>query len=141
MPKKTKRSKNSKNKKDVQKRSLEFKDDMQEYAKIKKSLGDRRLIVTLPDSTEKMAIIPGRFRKRCWMKIGDIILISFREFQKEKIDVCYKYDADEARLLLEYNEIPPFFAGVGTGEESKGDEDLGFDFEDDKAVELNFDDI
>jgi translation initiation factor 1A len=141
MAKKTKRSKNSKNKKDNQKRALEFKDDMQEYAKIEKSLGDRRIMVVLPDSTKKMAIIPGRFRKRCWMKVGDIILISYREYQKEKIDVCYKYDADEARLLMEYNEIPPFFAGTGTGEENKAEEDLGFDFEDDKAVEINIDDI
>jgi len=140
MAKKTKRSKNSKNKKDVQKRSLEFKDDMQEYAKIEKSLGDSRVIVVLPDSTKKMAIIPGRFRKRCWMKIGDIILISYREYQTEKLDVCYKYDADEARLLLEYNEIPSFFGGIGTGEESKTEEDSCFDFEDDK-VEINIDDI
>ena len=146
MAKKKKRAKNSKNKKDNQKRALEFKDDMQEYAIMSKMLGDRRIMVTLPDKSEKLAIIPGRFRKRCWMKVGDVLLVSYRDFQTKKLDVCHKYDADEARLLESYNEIPPFFLdnSSGGGDEEE-DDGIVFEIddvdEDGKKVELNFDDI
>ena len=74
-----------------------------------KMLGDRRIMVRLPDHTEKMAIIPGRFRKRCWMKAGDVLLASYREFQNDKLDIIYKYTPEEARKLVNYKEIPSFF--------------------------------
>ena len=94
----------------IEKRSLLYKDDMQEYAKMTKMLGDRRIMVMLPDKTEVMAIIPGRFKKRCWMKAGDTLIVSRRDFQESKWDVCYKYNEDEVRVLLKKDEIPPFFA-------------------------------
>ena len=72
-------------------------------------LGDRRIMVMLPDKTEVMAIIPGKFRKRCWMKNGDTLIVSRRDFQESKWDVCYKYNEDEVRLLIKKDEIPSFF--------------------------------
>ena len=45
-------------------------------------------MVTLPDKSETLAVIPGRFRKRCWMKVGDIIIISRRAFEVGK-NGCY----------------------------------------------------
>ena len=71
MPKKGGKKKNKKNSGPVgTKRVLIYKGDMEEYAQMTKMLGDRRIIVMLPDKTETMAIIPGRFRKRCWIKVG-----------------------------------------------------------------------
>ena len=65
MPKKKKKGKNAKSKNVVKaKRELLFAEDMQEYAVIDKLLGDRRVTLTLIDGTNKMGIIPGRFRKR-----------------------------------------------------------------------------
>lgn len=98
------------NNSNTEKRALLYKDDMQEYAKMTKMLGDRRIMVMLPDKTEVMAIIPGKFRKRCWMKISDTLIVSRRDFQESKWDVCYKYNEDEVRLLIKKDEIPSFFA-------------------------------
>ena len=110
MVKKKKRGKNSKNKKrPMEKRAILFKEALQEYALMTKMLGDRRIMVTLPDNSEKMAIIPGRFRKRCWMKAGDVLLVSYREFQKSKLDVIHKYKPDEARKLVGYGRDPRLF--------------------------------
>ena len=78
--KKCKKGKNGKTAGEpAEKRLLVMKEDMEEYAKILKPLGDRRMTVVLPDSSESMAIIPGRFRKRCWMLVGDLVLVSRRE--------------------------------------------------------------
>ena len=111
MPKK-KSSKNAKSKNNNQvqlKRPLLLKEDFQEYAKIDKNLGDRRLIVLLPNKKEMLAIIPGRFRKRCWMAVGDVILVSRREFQADKLDVIHKYNTEEIQKLVKTFEVPGFF--------------------------------
>ncbi len=140
MAKKKKRAKNSKNKRGVviTKRIIAFKDEMQEYVLMTKMLGDRRIMVRLPDTTEKLAIIPGRFRKRCWMKKGDVLLASYREFQDNKMDIVHKYTPDEARQLVGYKEIPPFFVDATSGAKEIETE-IAFEYEDDTG--FNFDDI
>ena len=125
MPKKKKSSKNAKNKKggsSPTKRQLLYKDDLQEYVIMTKMLGDRRIMVTLPDTSETMAVIPGRFRKRVWMKPGDVLLASYREFQENKLDIIYKYSPDEIRKLVQQSEIPPFFQDMAMAE---AEEDAG----------------
>ena len=105
------------------KRALIYKEDLEEYAQVSKLLGDRRLIVTLPDKSETLAIIPGRFRKRCWMKAGDIVIVSRREFEVGKMDVIYKYNDDEVRKLIKDKEIPDYFmdAVIFNNSDDEGD--------------------
>lgn len=106
------------------KRPLQFAEDMEEYAKIIKCLGDRRVIIILTDSTEIMGLIPGRFRKRVWMSVGDIVLISKREFEKDKVDIIHKYNQEEVRKLHKNHEIPEFFLDT----EAKQNEDDNIEF-------------
>ena len=138
MPKKKKKGKNAKSKNVVKaKRELLFAEDMQEYAVIDKLLGDRRVTLTLIDGTNKMGIIPGRFRKRNWMKPGNLVLVSAREFQDSKLDIIHKYNDEEKKKLKGYGEIPPTF-----GEDKDEVEDWGFDFDTtDKELDVDVDDI
>ncbi len=140
MPKKkSKKNKGSKKETDV-KRDLEYKEHMEEYAKVVGLLGDRKLTVVLPDSSESMAIIPGKFRKRLWIKVGDVILVSVREFQDNKLDVLYKYTDKEVVELARHAEVPSFFKDKeATAPEAV--EDLGFDIVDEDEEEIDFDDI
>ena len=41
-----------------------------------------------------------------WINQGDIILVGLRDYQDAKADVILKYNADEARNLKTYGEIP-----------------------------------
>jgi translation initiation factor 1A len=133
MPKNKKRGKNNKNKRNVEtkKRELVFKAHSEEYAVVEKKLGDRRMMLMLPSGREVMGIIPGRFRKRCWFDIGDLTLISFREFQDNKADVIYKYNQDERMSLQHLGEIAGSFGnGVMAGDDSDNDDgEFAFDFE------------
>tara|TARA_Y100000389_G_scaffold204807_2_gene259803 strand:+ start:2357 stop:2770 length:414 start_codon:yes stop_codon:yes gene_type:complete len=130
------KKKSKKNKKKTQpsvKRNLVFKTFQEEYAVVTKKLGDRRMMVKMADmGTETMGIIPGRFRKRCWFDIGDLCLVSQREFQDNKVDIVYKYTPDERRELCRVGEIPPAFvsasADVGNGNENENMEDDAFEF-------------
>ena len=139
MGKKKRSKKNAKNRGGtVAKRALVFKQFQEEYAVVTKKLGDRRVLLTMSDmSTEIMGIIPGRFRRRCWFDVGDLCLVSFREFQDEKVDIIYKYNPDERRELVAVGEIPPAFQSCANGIVVDGDSN---DKTDD-AFEFSFDDI
>ena len=151
MPKNKKKGKNAKNK-GVQKetRALILREPMQEYAKITKLLGDRRVMMTFPDGNEVLGIIPGRFRKRIWMKPGDIVLCSAREFQEDRYDIIHKFNDSEPRKLVKQAEVPTFFldcistiseendCGIKIGLDSDCEGDSS---DSNKKEELNFDDI
>ena len=140
MPKNKKKGKNKKNANaPTTTRALTLREPMQEYAKIVKLLGDRRVLMAFPDGNEVLGIIPGRFRKRVWMKPEDIILCSARDFQEGRYDIIHKYDDNEARKLVKKKEIPAFFLNAISetdnkcsitisGEESDEESDA-FDFE------------
>jgi len=133
MPKNKKRGKNNKTKRNVEtkRRDLVFKAFGEEYAAVEKKLGDRRMVMTLPSGQEIMGIIPGRFRKRCWFDVGDLTLISYREYQTNKADVIYKYNSEEKLQLRHLGEIAGSFGnnGAAGGDESENDENFAFDFE------------
>ena len=129
MPYKRKKNRKTKNGDTQVKKVLVLKEEMEEYAKIMKSLGNRRMNVILPDSLEYIAVIPGRFRKRCWMKEGDIVLVSFREFEEKKVDIVYKYDDNQRRELYRNKEIPSFFMDV-TSTKDNNEIEIGYDIQD-----------
>jgi len=135
--------KSSKNKKykpiDAAVRELLYKEEMQDYAIVKSLRGDRRLDVMLTDGTTIMAIIPGKMRKRVWIKAGDVILVSFRDFQEGKVDVIYKYDKKEIDNLMLYGELPTNFLSSDT---DIGIADDNLVFEDgDEEDKIDIDDI
>tara|TARA_B110000285_G_scaffold225862_1_gene284740 strand:- start:5887 stop:6297 length:411 start_codon:yes stop_codon:yes gene_type:complete len=112
-----KKTKKKKKPREAVKRDLVFKNFQEEYAIISKKLGDRRMLVQMPDmGPEKMAIIPGRFRKRCWFDVGDLCLVSFREYQDDKVDIVHKYTPEERRHLCNHGEIPIAFAASGAAD-------------------------
>ena len=147
MPKK-KGKKNTKNKDEVVKKELIIKGDLEEYGKVEKMLGNRRLSISLVDGSKKLCIIPGRFKRGkggMWINVGDIILVSTREYQQARSDMIHKYNQQEVTKLLKAGYIPPSFMQYSTEENNTGGTDVGdiFSFEDCNEIEedLEFDDI
>ena len=134
--------KGKKNNTDTVKRDIELKGEMEEYARIEKELGNRRMTLTLPDESTILGIIPGRFRRgrRFRMGVGDVVLISYRGYQDRRCDIIHKYTSDEAKKLTKKGEIPVGFAeGGGLG---VCDEDgVSFGVEEEEEDEFDFDDI
>ncbi|GAB7093828.1 hypothetical protein JCM30237_09800 [Halolamina litorea] len=64
-------------------------------------LGANRIKVRCADGQERTARIPGRMRKRDWIREGDLVLISPWDWQEEKADVEYRYDNRDAEQLRE----------------------------------------
>ena len=132
-------------------RDLEYKQVMEEYGQVTRLLGDRKLSVKLPDGSEKLGIIPGKMRKRCWIAVDNVILVSFREFEESKVDVIHKYTQEEVEKLIQYLEMPASFgkpSSLVSTEDVSGEgvnEDSGFiwknEDDDQEDDEVDFDDI
>ena len=80
--------------------------------------------------------------KRCWMKAGDVLLVSRRDYQMSKVDVIYKYTDEETRALTKTHEIPEFFLDLLLCSNKNEDDnfiwdDEGDDEEDRKEEEYN----
>lgn len=122
-----------------------YKDDMQQYGKITKLLGDRRVLMVAPDTTELQGHIQGKFRKRVWFSVGDVVLFSRRDFQDSKVDIIYKYSEPDVKKLIKELEIPPNFTdeSFGEGNTNTNESELGIDIDDtiEEEEEIDLDEI
>lgn len=71
--------------------------DDQMYGCVIKILGGCNLLVYCNDGRDRICHIRGNMRKKVWMGVGDIVLISLREEKVEpgeigKGDICARYD-------------------------------------------------
>ncbi|KAJ2006128.1 Translation initiation factor 1A [Coemansia sp. RSA 2322] len=120
-----------KNDADPLKRELVFKEEGQEYALVTKMLGNGRVDVKCFDKVTRIAQIRGSMRKKVWIGVGDIILLSLRDFQDGMADVILKYNPDEARDLKTYGELPEDtkIEEGGEGRSDEEDNDIDFDID------------
>ncbi len=72
-------------------------------------VGGDHLIAKCLDGEERMIRIPGRFRRRMWMREGDIILVGVWDFNPRRGDVLYRYTRSEVQKLLEKGVLPREF--------------------------------
>lgn len=114
-----------KNENDNFKRELAIADLGQTYAQVLKMLGSANVEALCADKKKRICHIRGKMNKKIWINVGDIILVSVRDFQEEKADIIMKYTNDEAQVLKNRNLIPDTF-GIGEanqfGQENLGDE-------------------
>lgn len=89
---------------------------LQQFAVSTKTLGGCNLICkTLSDSDDfisrqLLCHIRGKMRKRAWINVGDLILISYRtdeDLNKEmaKVDSIHKYNGEEVQRLIKLGYI------------------------------------
>ena len=70
-------------------------------------LGFDRAKVKCADGHTRVCRIPGRYRKRLWMREGDIVLVVPWDFQYEtRGDIVWRYSRDEVERLRSMGLIP-----------------------------------
>jgi translation initiation factor 1A len=90
-------------------RELVYCEEGQSYARVIKQLGDGRFecqIFNTEKDTTIVGKICGSMRKRVWVNIGNIVLVSVRSFDSSSCDIIHKYTDEEAKNLKNYGEIP-----------------------------------
>ena len=126
--KKHKKSKNKNNNEPLRTRELILPDDRQQIFTITKMLGNGRCLGNGSDGrSDVLCIIRGAMMKRIWIKVGDLVLGSYRDFSSGKniADLIHKYsDEDALRLKQSHNFI------INKNNETNSDTDIGFTFSD-----------
>lgn len=105
-------------------KQLRYKEEGQEYAQITRMKGNCRFDVKCFDGKERMAIMCGGMRKRKFVNLQQVVLVSLRDFQDSVCDIIDSYDDNQVRELKEKKEIPDF---IKLEEENMFSEDLGDD--------------
>jgi translation initiation factor 1A len=89
----------------VSNRELEFMEEgVTEYAWVTKGLGNCRFHVVTMGKEEKIAKVRGNMRRRDWVTVGDLVLVSTRDFDERKVDIIVKYADAEVRKLKRAGE-------------------------------------
>jgi len=119
------------------KRELIFKEDGQEYGQVLRMLGNGRCEVQCFDGTKRLCHIRGKMRKKVWVMVTDIVLVSLRDFQDEKGDIILKYNSEEAKNLKTYGELPENTKINETDLNPEEDEEQDIEFGDgDEVIDL-----
>ena len=69
-------------------------------------LGGRRVSVLCEDGETRLARIPGKMRRRQWVREGDLIIVWPWDFQESKADVKHRYTKTQAMYLSRKGVLP-----------------------------------
>ena len=66
----------------------------------KKMLGNDRLLVSCQDGKERLCRIRGKMKRRMWIRVEDIVLVSPWDFQSDKRgDIIWRYKRNQELYL------------------------------------------
>jgi initiation factor 1A len=108
--------------------SFVAREEGQHYGRVIRNLGHTNLLIYCNDNKQRICKIRGAIRRWMRMKVGDIVLISYREFEigvatrsgEEKGDVLHKYDAtDYGKLRKDPAINMALFTNIETQDLSK----------------------
>lgn len=67
---------------------------------VKNMLGFDRMMVSCQDGHERLCRIRGKMKRRMWIRVGDIVLISPWDFQAdERGDIIWRYKKNQVDWL------------------------------------------
>jgi len=69
-------------------------------------LGASHIKVNCADGKSRLARIPGKLRKRMWIREGDLVIVRPWDFQNEKADVVWRYTKTQASYLSRKKLLP-----------------------------------
>lgn len=79
----------------------ETPDDNQIFGLVTDMLGANRVEARCIDGEVRTCRIPGRMRKREWIREDDIVIVEPWEWQDEKADIVHRYEQHDAEKLRE----------------------------------------
>jgi len=103
---------------------LGYKGEM--FALAEEILGGRRVTVLCADGQTRMARIPGKMRRRQWVREGDLIIVWPWDFQDSKADVKHRYTKTQAMYLSRKQVLPDVVDMFGMNSRID-DDDIGDD--------------
>ncbi|MCD6461763.1 MAG: translation initiation factor eIF-1A [Thermoplasmata archaeon] len=69
-------------------------------------LGAYKIKVMCEDGKSRLGRIPGRIKKRMWIREGDLLIVKPWDFQDDKANILYRYTRTQATYLSRKRMIP-----------------------------------
>jgi len=69
-------------------------------------LGASRIRVMCQDGKSRLGRIPGKLKKRMWIREGDLLVVKVWQFQDEKCDIKHRYTKTESTYMSRRGLIP-----------------------------------
>ncbi|MCS5532950.1 MAG: translation initiation factor eIF-1A [Candidatus Poseidoniaceae archaeon] len=95
------------------------------FALAEQILGGRRVSVLCADGETRLARIPGKMRRRQWVREGDLIIVWPWDFQDAKADVKHRYSKTQSMYLSRKGVLPEVVDMFGMN--TRQDDDDEFD--------------
>ena len=101
--------KNSSAKNYIQNTSIRYKENDEQYGKVVRILGNCRFNVLCSDGLERLSIMRGKFKKRKYINLHDIVLLEVWDFQDSKASIVDVYTDDNVKKLMKTPDFPKIF--------------------------------
>jgi translation initiation factor 1A len=75
------------------------KHDREVLGVVESMLGANKIRVRCMDGVVRLGRIPGKMKKRTWIRAGDIVIVVPWDFQDEKSDVVWRYTRPQVDWL------------------------------------------
>ena len=75
------------------------KEDLEQFAIVLQLMGGDQVKALCEDGEERQIRIPGKLKKRVWLRENDIIIIKLWDFQLSKGDVVWRYLGNQVEWL------------------------------------------
>ncbi|MCX8206609.1 MAG: translation initiation factor eIF-1A [Methanothrix sp.] len=75
------------------------KQNREVFGYVESLLGSNRIKVRCMDGQTRIARIPGKMKKRIWIREGDVVIVVPWEFQDDKADVIWRYTGPQVDWL------------------------------------------
>lgn len=66
---------------------------------IERRLGGNKMMVNCLDGKDRNSRVPGRLRRRMWLRPGDVVIIELWELDKTRGDIIFKYRQGQVEWL------------------------------------------
>lgn len=78
---------------------LPRKDDFEIFGLVIQLMGANQIMVLCDDGKERNIRIPGKLRKRVWVRENDIVIVKLWDFQPSKGDLAWRYMGNQVEWL------------------------------------------
>lgn len=65
--------------------------ELEMFGIVTQLLGSNNIRIMCEDTQERVCRIPGKMKKRVWMRLNDIVIVKLWDFQPSKADVVWRF--------------------------------------------------
>ena len=77
----------------------------QVFGMVEQRLGGSRMSVRCMDGITRIARIPGRLKRKLWVREGDIVVVEPWEYANDKGDILFKYRRSQVDYLKKQGKL------------------------------------